>query len=272
MDLSRRTALSILSCAVGRGETSGPKSLARYLSSPNGAAVLLEVSSGRLLAVNDEALASSAASPPGSTIKPFVLYSLLRRSKLRADISFLCPRQLRIAGRNFDCTHPVVSGPLRVDEALAYSCNCFVARMAERFEPGQLAEDLSGFGLLVDGASGPLMALGEGGVRVTTLGLARAYRRLALDAGSPQMAPILEGLDGSVRYGTGQAAQVPGMAVAGKTGSAGSGTNRTALFAGFMPARGAKVVVAVMLRGRSGGADAAPVAGEILMAYSKGRP
>ena len=31
--------------------------------------------------------------------------------------------------------------PLSIDLALAYSCNCFVAHMAERFERGELARE-----------------------------------------------------------------------------------------------------------------------------------
>jgi cell division protein FtsI/penicillin-binding protein 2 len=47
-----------------------------------------------------------------------------------------------------------------------------------------------------------------------------------------------------------------------------------AWFAGFAPSgQGAppRVVVTVMLQGRSGGADAAPVAGRILAAWQAGR-
>jgi len=65
---------------------------------------------------------------------------------------------------------------------------------------------------------------------------------------------------------------VAGVRVAGKTGSSRTAAgNRIAWFAGFQPSRSPEVVVAVMLAGRSGGSDAAPVASEILEAYRKGR-
>jgi cell division protein FtsI/penicillin-binding protein 2 len=44
-----------------------------------------------------------------------------------------------------------------------------------------------------------------------------------------------------------------------------------AWFAGFAPSREPSAVVTVMLQGRSGGADAAPVAGRILEAHLAGR-
>jgi hypothetical protein len=143
--------------------------------------------------------------------------------------------------------------------------------MSARFQPGELVLALRGFGLQATEDGGSMLALGERGIRLTPLDLARAYRQLALQSSLPGMAPILEGLEGTVSYGTGQAAQVASNAVAGKTGSGGTGANRTAWFAGFMPARKPAVVVAVMLAGRSGGSDAAPVAGEILNAWSKGQ-
>jgi cell division protein FtsI/penicillin-binding protein 2 len=83
--------------------------------------------------------------------------------------------------------------------------------------------------------------------------------------------PVRAGLEGAVEFGTAQLARVPGIAVAGKTGSvqtaAGAGI---AWFAGFAPSRSPRVVVTVMLQGHSGGADAAPVAAKLLETYFAG--
>jgi cell division protein FtsI/penicillin-binding protein 2 len=46
--------------------------------------------------------------------------------------------------------------------------------------------------------------------------------------------------------------------------------NRIAWFAGFFPSNAPRVAIAVMVAGSSGGADAAPVAGQILAAYQTG--
>jgi penicillin-binding protein 2 len=76
-------------------------------------------------------------------------------------------------------------------------------------------------------------------------------------------------MEEAVEFGTSQLARVPGATVAGKTGSVPSA--RVAWFAGFAPSRAPSVVVVVMLQGRSGGADAAPIAARILQSYFAGR-
>jgi cell division protein FtsI/penicillin-binding protein 2 len=81
----------------------------------------------------------------------------------------------------------------------------------------------------------------------------------------------MSGLEDAVEYGTAQRAHSAGWKVAGKTGSVlAAGGAHLAWFAGFAPSHQPSVVVAVMLQGRSGGADAAPIAGRILDAYRKG--
>ncbi|SFG36870.1 peptidoglycan glycosyltransferase [Desulfotomaculum arcticum] len=69
-----------------------------------------------------------------------------------------------------------------------------------------------------------------------------------------------------VQSGTGKAAALPGITVAGKTGSAENPHGQShAWFVGFAPAEQPRVVVAVVLENQgSGGAKAAPLAGEIL--------
>ena len=267
-----------------------PRDLTRYLHSASGAALLLDVRTRRLLGVCNQSTAAGWLAPPGSTLKPFALAALLRAGKLTAAEAYPCPRRLRIGGRVFDCVHPPLDIPLRVDTALAYSCNCFVAHMAERFAPGDLARDLQAAGLAsrtgllgdaeaagqVRPAAPPdacrMQALGEQDVLVTAAGLALAYRRLALGVAAPVMEAIAAGLEGAVEYGTAQSAHVAGATVAGKTGSVRNAAGaRIAWFAGFLPSRTPEVVVTVMLQGRSGGADAAPVAGRILEAYQAGR-
>jgi cell division protein FtsI/penicillin-binding protein 2 len=186
--------------------------------------------------------------------------------------------------------HPVSAAPLSADTALAYSCNCFVAPAAERFQPGELAQELERFGLSsntgvfgVDEAAGrirPAMnpdaqriqALGEDSVEVTAAELALAYRLLALKIDQPALRAIQDGLEGAVEFGTAQNAAISGIRVAGKTGSALTAAGEpVAWFAGFVPSSAPQAALAVMLPGRSGGADAAPVARRIFEAYRSGR-
>jgi cell division protein FtsI/penicillin-binding protein 2 len=170
--------------------------------------------------------------------------------------------------------------------ALAYSCNCFVAHFAERFAPGELAAHLGRCGLSarsgwfgdseasgrVERATGrggqQLQAIGEGGVLVTAAAMALAYRRLALSM--PEA--IRDGLRGAVEFGTAQRARVAGVSVAGKTGSVRMPDGSMfAWFCGFASSPAPTAVVAVVLAGQSGGADAAPVAARILEAHFAGR-
>jgi len=108
-----------------------------------------------------------------------------------------------------------------------------------------------------------LQALGEDGVLATPASLALAYLRLADRAGDT----VRAGLADAVEIGTAQRARVAGMKVAGKTGSARSASGKyVAWFAGFTDT----AVVAVMVQGKSGGGDAAPVAARVLEAHTRG--
>ncbi|HYP23380.1 MAG TPA: penicillin-binding protein 2 [Actinomycetota bacterium] len=92
-----------------------------------------------------------------------------------------------------------------------------------------------------------------------------ATRRVVSEKTARQMAKILTGV---TRDGTGIEAQVPGYAVAGKTGTAqkplptgGYGNSYVASFAGFVPAQRPEIVVLVVLDEPSpiwGGSTAAP--------------
>ncbi len=222
------------------------------------AVVLLDLRSRRVLKSQN----SQWLAPPGSTLKPLVFSVLLRAHKLTPDEKLPCGSRLTIAGRRFDCTHPRVDTALDLRTALAYSCNAFTARVAERFDAGELARGLEQFGLTrlqaaVTREGKQLQSLGEDRVSVTPLELARAYQQIAT-AADPA---VLAGLQDAVEFGTAQRARVPHATVSGKTGSVRTANGaRIAWFAGFTTSQ----AVVVMLQGRSGGADAAPVAAEIL--------
>jgi peptidoglycan glycosyltransferase len=254
--------------------------LAAFFQDAHGTAILIQLTTRRVLAVHAPELAGRLLVPPGSTVKPFAIAALLEAGKLRSGDSYRCPGALQIGGYNLTCSHPLGLPPMQARSAIAYSCNCFVAHYAERFEPGELARGFGRYGLLsrtewvgeeVSGEFGRgdvrLQALGEAGILVTPAALAMAYTRLATVGTRAWMGPVLGGLEDAVEFGTAQRARVGGAKVAGKTGSvrAADGAH-LAWFAGFT----GKYAVAVMLQGRSGGGDAAPVAGRILEAALAG--
>ena len=83
-------------------------------------------------------------------------------------------------------------------------------------------------------------------------------------------AAIAEMMVSVVRAGTGTAAQIPGVTVAGKTGTAETGVAgvNTANFVAFAPAEAPRLAIAVMLESQrgTGGKLAAPIAKQIMQA------
>jgi penicillin-binding protein 2 len=254
-----------------------------------GNALLLNVRDNHARWVKGELQARRWLVPPGSTMKPLSLLALIQGGRLRDIDEYVCPRHLVLSGFRMDCSHPRTPLPMNAARAIAYSCNCATAHFAERFRPGELAQFLREMGLasttgLLAGAEAcghvephlqgqrlKMQALGEQGVRVTALELAVAYRRLATMVQEKDFAPILEGLEGAVQFGTAQAAQVHGRSIAGKTGTVQTRPGEhIAWFAGFAPSRAPQVVVTVLVPGRSGAEAAAPIAGQILESYFAG--
>ena len=98
--------------------------------------------------------------------------------------------------------------------------------------------------------------------RTRASNLGRAIKPETASALTQMMVSVVQG-------GTGTAAQIPGIQVAGKTGTAETGINNvyTAWFVSFAPANNPKVAVAVVLEKQLngfGGAVSAPIAKQIL--------
>jgi penicillin-binding protein 2 len=246
-----------------------------------GAFVVAEVSSGKILASNNLRLADTTLQTPGSTLKPFVLMTLLELNRLDPAQKVICKRKLQIGSAHLDCTHPISVTQLNADDAIAYSCNSYFAQVSIRLTGNELLQTFrrAGFDspteLIANDASGrihppsnkdhiQLEALGADGIEVTPLELLEAYRKLALrkrngDIGKD--APVFDGLEHSVAYGMARAASVDDMKVAGKTGTAASRTNpRThGFFVGYAPAEKPEIAIVVFVQ-QGNGADAATLA------------
>jgi penicillin-binding protein A len=82
-------------------------------------------------------------------------------------------------------------------------------------------------------------------------------------------------MEGAVTSGTGTAAQIPGVPVAGKTGTAETGIpgRYTSWFISFAPANAPRVAVAVVLQDQTGfgGEVAAPIAKDVMQAILAGK-
>lgn len=255
-----------------------------------GAIVVIGVELGEILAAKNLEFAGKQLIRPGSTLKPFVLMELLDSGKLDPKQRLTCKRPLTIGGVRLDCSHTAEVTQLDADDAIAYSCNSYVAEASLRLPGGELVQALRRAGL--DSLSGlvpresaghidrpgtqeylQLTALGERGIEVTPLELLAAYRKLALKRRSGKISPyesVFQGLEHAVAYGTAHAAYVDGMNVAGKTGTAASASSaRThGIFVGYAPADQPEIAIVVYVpQGR--GLDAAAIAQSVLKEYSR---
>lgn len=255
-----------------------------------GAVVVLNVRSGQILAAYHLEVAARRVTHPGSAIKPFTLLALLESGKVNDQTVLMCRRSVSIGGHKLDCSHPDTKQPLDPAAALAYSCNSYFSTIALRLTPRQLQDALvqHGFGsvtgLVQSEAAGrvvlaqspaqlQLQAMGEWGIEVTPLQMVRAYREIATmqPTHDAKLAPLFAGLEQSVAYGMGNAAQpASAMRAAGKTGTATAEEGRWthAWFAGYAPAERPEIVLVVFLEKGHGGGDAANVAREIFAAHA----
>ncbi len=264
------------------------------MAGQRGAAVVLDVQAGGVLAVYHPDVAARRVVHPGSSIKPFTLLALLEAGMVDASTALVCKRPLTIAGRRLDCSHPVTAVALGPATALAYSCNSYFTSVATRLTPSQLRDNFvrAGFrtvtGLEPNEAAGDvslarspeelqLQAIGEWGIRVTPLELVRAYRNLALmsqqNTDMKLTSMLFEGLRESVSYGMAHAAQpaIP-MKVAGKTGTAlaDEGPWTHGWFAGYAPAENPEIVLVVFVE-KGHGSDAAALARQVFEAFARRR-
>jgi penicillin-binding protein A len=107
---------------------------------------------------------------------------------------------------------------------------------------------------------------------VVTRTKARKLRRAISTRTAQELTQMMEG---AVQSGTGTAAQIPGIPVAGKTGTAETGIDGryTSWFIAFAPANAPRVAVAVVLQDQTGfgGQVAAPIAKDVMQAILAGK-
>jgi penicillin-binding protein 2 len=218
----------------------------------------------------------------------------------------MCRRDPRILGESFHCSHPPAVSPFGPAGALANSCNYFFAELSARMSSSVLTHwfGVFGFGaageeaspgevLIPDKPRGKaLAALGDEGVTATPAQVLLAYSAIAahgqvfgLIMPGQHKAPSLErmvtlrpstfavleaGLRDGVEKGSCHAAAVPGVIVAGKagTGPALDSSHTThAWFVGYAPVEAPEIALVVFLKRGTGGANAAPLAAQILKQY-----
>ena len=288
-----------------------------------GGVAVMRPRDGEVLAL--AGIAYSAPQPPGSTFKIITLAAALEAGVARPSSRYPVETAAWLEGVELENANgEACGGTLR--EAFAHSCNSVFAPLGARLGADRLVAAAERFGFnrdpgLVAAARSTLpaadaigddlavgsTAIGQGAVLATPLlmaGIAAAIgedgmwaeptlrkgaeprRRRATSARVART--VRRFMRAVVTSGTGVAAAIPGVAVAGKTGTAElrdttnddpvpeepgapppppDPTDTDAWFTAFAPARDPEVAVAVMLVGQgAGGETAAPVARMVLEA------
>jgi cell division protein FtsI/penicillin-binding protein 2 len=269
-------ALLLFSPATLAAETPLQAALASALRSTPAIGMLVDVGSGRLLAsVNGE---EAHPSTPGSILKPLFLAAALEQHEILPQTTVFCRRSLYITDQsrtwNMACTHPQTGVAFAAEEALAYSCNRYFAELADRIPPPQATAILAHYGLVPlhppqSREQKELLVLGVDGILVSPAQMATAYRKLAMELDHAAAPPdaVRQGLKDSVSYGMAHDAAVPGLEIAGKTGTA-SDPGKTwshGWFTGisYLDHKGVVIVIYVP---RGNGADAARLAQHFFVA------
>ncbi len=284
------------------------------LGQREGAVIVIDPQNGRLRAVVNPRLAFEQTFPPGSAIKPFTALAAMRAGLIDREHRHQCQTRYARAGFEIVCSHPVSKAPFDLPQALAYSCNDYFARVGERLSEGAFNSTLSGFGFgertgvnaneamgeLPGGDWHPRISLGESEqLLVTPVQLIAAFaalvngghlyrpqksgdhhlvpqEKIRLNIAPEHRSVLIEGMRGSVKYGTAAKASLSDLPfyVFGKTGTSTSSNRwRTqGWFAGLAAdkkpvgvprAEQVKLGVLVFLK-RAHGSQAAEVARPIL--------
>lgn len=306
----------------------------RALGGQYGGVVALDPTNGQVLAVAGIGL--EALQPPGSTFKVITVSGVLQAHVASTHSAFPYETAATLDGVQLHNANGESCGGTLV-EAFAVSCNSVFSPLGVKLGAARLVATAERFGFNkspgIEGAArstippaseiqGELAtgstAIGQGMVQASVLEMVRVAATIADGGRRPtptfgfaptpstraipaSVARTVRGLmEDVVRFGTGTAAAIPGVVVAGKTGTAELGSptscageaneseesspegeasssqcstehsdphNTDAWFTSFAPALHPRIAVAVlMVRDGAGGATAAPVARQVLEA------
>jgi len=275
------------------------------LGGQSGGIAVLQPGTGEVLALAGTAFSSTG--PPGSIFKVITTTAALEDRKVKLTDEFPVQTAAILEGVSLANANGESCGG-SFPNSFAHSCNSVFAPLGVKVGKQRLVEEAESYGFNqppgIPGAvmstmpqpsgigddldlgstaigqgkvvTNPLLmasmaaAIGNRGVRVVpTLERGRRGRRVRVT--TPAIAATVRRLMiGVVKGGTGTAADITGVQVAGKTGTAELGLEQgqtDAWFVAFAPAVHPRVAVAVMLVGAGfGGTAAAPVARRVLQA------
>jgi len=285
-----------------------------------GGVVAMQPRTGAVLAL--AGIAQSAPQPPGSTFKIVTLTGVLEHKLVSRTATFPYETQTEIEGVAIQNANGESCGGT-LEASFADSCNSVFAPLGAKLGATALVATAERYGfnqspVLKSAATSTIpaaaeigdalavgsSAIGQGKVQATPLQMAVVAATIA-DDGERPIPTLLHGatprhvrvttravartinayMRSVVAGGTGAAAAIPGVAVAGKTGTAelrdtvppngadttdgdsDQGADTDAWFTSFAPANKPRIVVCVLLPANGAGGDtAAPVARQVLLA------
>lgn len=236
------------------------------------AAVVIDARSGEVLAQAEHAVEGSGhplSDPrhPGSSMKPLLYAFALEQGVIDPGHRVTCDASFESGGEVMTCF--AKHGELDLTRALATSCNEFAYDVASQLGVEQVAARYRGLGLCDRTARADLaLAIGHGDLRVHPRQVGEAYRQGIVSGNAEARAPIIAGMIAAVETeeGSGSAARVEGLSVAGKTGtSEGEGGGYDGTFVALAPADDPEIILVVFASGdEPAPRTAAPIAGDIL--------
>ena len=248
--------------------------------------------------------------PPGSTFKVVTATAALDSGKVKPETVIDGSSPKTISGVPLENAGGASFGPISFTDALTNSVNTVFAQVGERIGRGTLVEYMKRFGYVEDGFYVGRAAIGQGGlegeVRASPMQMALVAAAVANDGRlmKPRLTDRVVRKDGRIKEkveadlqakvmepetadqlaammsrvveeGTGTAAALSGITVAGKTGTAEVGAAREFTqpwFIAFAPVEKPKMAIAVTVERTTGqgGTVAAPIAKSVLEAMLGG--
>jgi penicillin-binding protein A len=275
-----------------------------------GGIVAMDPRNGHVLAL--VGIAFSAVQPPGSTMKIITTTAALEAGIVNLSSTFAIATSATIDGYTLNNAGGEACGGTLLN-AFAVSCNSVFAPLGARLGaarlvstavrfgfdqptsiPGALESTIPSAGTIGDSLAVGSSAIGQGKVLASALQMTDVAATIGmggqrpiptlLQSEAPRFASVtstrIAGLVQQmmmavVQFGTGTAAQIPGVEVAGKTGTAelvdtansNSASNTDAWFVGYAPVGAPRIVAGALFPNQgAGGATAAPAVREVLVA------
>lgn len=276
------------------------------LGKNKGSIIILDLRSGKILAVVNPEIAFTRSFQPGSLFKIITGCALLESQRFNPSEKITCRNYFALGTRKFTCNTPGGHGDVDFTNAFANSCSVYFYNKGQRLDAGKILSLASSFGLgkksRIDyrgESSGvlkkpdnkeqfTLMLAGEGGTcMITPLQAAlmvsiiggrgkfsfwtgKKFHEYKLNVRKKTIDLLLEGMRQSVIKGTSKGASVEGLAIAGKTGTSEDEKfpgETHAWFAGFAPFDKPEIAVVIFLEDGGHGFEAAGFARKIFKFY-----